>query len=215
MFMQGKHFQSNYLYVMMWFALFSTTPLIAQPPSTILKIGEVAPDWQDLIGTDDKPHGLADFKDKDVLVVVFTCNSCPYAVEYEDRFLAFAKEHCGEGKKVAFVAINANQVAEDLLPQMKAKAESKKFTFPYLFDATQEVARAHGALYTPECFMFNRERQLIYRGAFDDNPTAKEVKTQHVVNAVTAALAGNKPEVEETAAIGCAVRYARKKRVKS
>jgi peroxiredoxin len=187
----------------------------AQPPSTLLKIGDAAPEWKELQGTDDKPYALVDFKDRAVLVIVFTCNSCPYAVEYEDRFIAFANEHCAEGKKVALVSMNANQVAEDLPPKMKDKAAAKKFNFPYLFDATQEVARAHGALYTPECFVFNQDRQLIYRGAFDDNPNAKDVKTQHVVNAVTAALAGKLPDVSETPAIGCAVRYARKKRVKS
>lgn len=186
----------------------------AQPPSELLKIGDAAPEWKDLLGTDAKAYSLADFKEQAVLVVVFTCNSCPYAVEYEDRLIAFATEHCGEGKKVALVAMNANQVAEDLPAKMKEKATTKKFNFPYLFDATQEVARAHGALYTPECFVFNQHRKLIYRGAFDDNPTAKQVMTQHVVNAVTAALDGKKPEVTETPAIGCAVRYARKKRTK-
>jgi thiol-disulfide isomerase/thioredoxin len=186
----------------------------AQPPSTLLKIGDAAPEWKELIGTDDKPHALADFKAKEVLVIVFTCNSCPYAVEYEDRFIAFAKEHGGEGTKVAFVAMNANQVAEDLPPKMQEKAVAKKFNFLYLFDATQEVARAHGALYTPECFVFDKDRKLVYRGAFDDNPNAKEVKNHHVANAVAAALAGQQPAVTETPAIGCTVRYARKKRTK-
>src|SRR4051812_16507235 len=77
-----------------------------------LKLGSTAPDWKDLKGTDDNAYALADFKEKEVLVIVFTCNSCPYAKDYEERIMALAKEHCGEGKNTALVAINANKVKE-------------------------------------------------------------------------------------------------------
>src|SRR5688500_17477294 len=79
-----------------------------------LKLGGQAPDWSDLKGTDGKAYSLADFRDKDVLVIVFTCNSCPYSQDYEDRIIALVKEQCGEDQNTALVAINANKVKEDL-----------------------------------------------------------------------------------------------------
>jgi peroxiredoxin len=186
----------------------------AQRPEKLLQLGEMAPAWEALPDVEQKPHALLDYAPHDVLVVVFTCNSCPYAVEYEDRLIAFAKQQCGPGKPVALIAINANQVPEDAPEKMKQRAQQKGFPFPYLYDATQQVARNHGALYTPECFVFNKERKLVYRGAFDDSPNAAEVKTHYVASAVQATLAGKQPEPAETAAIGCAVRYVRARRAK-
>lgn len=179
-----------------------------------LKLGGTAPDWSDLKGTDDQSYSLADFKDKDALVIVFTCNSCPYAEDYESRIIAFTKEHCGDGKKVALVAINANKVKEDLPDEMKKRAKAKGFNFPYLWDETQQVARAHGAKWTPEFYVLDRDRKLIYRGAMDDDTDPKLANTNYVVDAVKAALAGKTPEIQEKPARGCAVRYERKPREK-
>jgi peroxiredoxin len=179
-----------------------------------LKIGDSAPEWAALKGTDGELYSLADFKDKDALVIVFTCNSCPYAQDYEDRLVAFAKKHCGEGKKTALVAINANKVKEDLPEEMKKRAEKKGFNFPYVWDETQATARDHGAIYTPEFYVFDTNRKLIYRGAMDDNTDAKQAKVNYVEEAVIAALAGGVPKVQETAAKGCAVRYEKRRRTK-
>lgn len=181
-----------------------------------LKIGDEAPKWAALAGVDDKLYSLDDFKQQTALVIVFTCNSCPYAVDYEDRLIAFAKEHCAkdeDGKAdVALVAINANKVKEDLPEEMKKRAEKKGFNFPYVWDETQATARAHGANYTPEFYVFDRDRRLIYRGAMDDHTDPKQAKVNYVAEAVKAALAGGTPKVQETGAVGCAVRYEKRRR---
>src|SRR5215213_2299969 len=89
-----------------------------------LKLGGQAPDWSGLKGTDGKAYSLNDFQDKDVLVVVFTCNSCPYSQDYEDRIIALVKQHCGDDQKAALVAINANKVDEDLPEEMEKRAKT-------------------------------------------------------------------------------------------
>src|SRR5205809_1143285 len=86
-----------------------------------LSIGDRAPDWSGLVGTDGQKHALADLTDKDVVVICFTCNTCPYAVDCEDRLIALAKRFTPEGNRCALVAINANKVKEDLLPAMEER----------------------------------------------------------------------------------------------
>jgi peroxiredoxin len=176
----------------------------------VLSVGDAAPAWKDLEGTDGKKHSLADLKDKDAVVVVFTCNSCPVAVDYEDRIIAFAKAHAGDGAKTAVVAINVNTVKEDLLPEMKKRAEKKKLPYAYLHDPTQEIGKKYGALYTPEFFVLNKDRKVVYMGALDDKSKADEAKVNYLEPAVKAALAGQAAEKGETLARGCMIRYARK-----
>lgn len=172
-----------------------------------LSIGDAAPAWSGLVGTDEQKHALADLADKEVLVVCFTCNTCPYAVDYEDRLIALAKRFAAEGGKCAVVAINANKVKDDLLPAMQERAKAKGFNFLYLHDETQEVARSYGATFTPEFVVLNKERKVVYLGAMDDSPDGKKITKRYVEDAVAAVLAGKSPEVKETPAVGCAVRY--------
>ena len=179
----------------------------------VLDIKDPAPKWAALPATDGKHYAFEDFNGKNVLVVVFTCNSCPYAVDYEDRLIAFAKKV--QDSKVGLVAINVNKVEEDLLPAMKERATKKGFNFPYLFDETQEIAKKYGAGYTPECFVLNKQRQVVYMGALDDSPDPSKVKTRFVELAVEAALAGKLPAKQETVAIGCRIRIERSRRSRS
>jgi peroxiredoxin len=180
-----------------------------------LKLGGQAPDWSDLKGTDGKAYALGDFADKDVLVIVFTCNSCGYAQDYEQRILKLAKSHCGQNQKAALVAINPNKIAEDLPEQMKKRAEAKGYTFPYVWDETQATAKAYGARWTPEFYVFNKQRKLVYHGALDDDNDAEKAKVNYVAEAIEAALAGQTPKVQEEPARGCAVRYERPKRTRN
>jgi peroxiredoxin len=177
-----------------------------------LSIGDAAPDWKGLEGTDGQKHSLSDLKDKEVVVVCFTCNTCPYAADCEDRLIALAKKFAAEGGKCALVAINANLVKDDLLPAMQERAKSKGFNFPYLHDATQQTAKSYGATYTPEFVVLNKERKVVYLGALDDSPDGKKVAKKYVEGAVAAALAGMTPQTTETPAIGCAVRYAKERK---
>src|SRR5262249_15577864 len=114
--------------------------------------------------------------------------------------------------KVGLVAINVNKVPEDLLPKMRERAEAKGFDFPYLFDGTQKIGTAYGAAFTPEFFVLDRNRQVVYMGGMDDSSDAAQVKANYIEPAVTAALAGKKPETAESPAIGCRIRYQRESR---
>lgn len=181
----------------------------------VLKIHDPAPEWKDLPGTDDRKHSLAELKSKDVVVVVFTCNSCPYAEDYEDRIIEFAKTHAGQGGRTALVAINVNKIEDDLLPQMKVRAEKKGFPFVSLFDETQQIAKDFGATTTPEFFVLNKDRKVVYMGAMDDDTDAKKAKRNYVAEAVTATLAGKEPQVKETVPVGCLIRFDRQRRKKS
>jgi peroxiredoxin len=177
-----------------------------------LSIGDAAPDFNNLDGVDGKPHSLGDLKDKEVVVICFTCNTCPYAVDHEDRLIALSKKFAAEGGKAAVVAINPNLVADDLLPAMQVRAKKKEFNFPYLHDVSkQHVAKSYGATYTPEFVVLNKDRKVVYLGAMDDSPDGKKVTKKYVEDAVAAALAGKSPETAETPAVGCAVRYAKER----
>ena len=175
-----------------------------------LSIGDKAPSWKELIGVDGAKHSLANLSDSKVVVVVFTCNSCPYAVEVEDRLVALHAKYSDRG--VALIAINVNKVAADLLPAMKEKSQSKGFRFPYLFDDSQQIAKDYGAIYTPEFYVLDQQRHVVYMGSIDDSPSGNEVTKRYVESAIEAVLSGSKPEVSETVPIGCRVRYERVRR---
>jgi len=176
-----------------------------------LSIGDKAPVWKELPGVDGKKHSTADLKKK-VIVVVFTCNSCPYAVDYEDRLVALFEKN--KRKDVQIVAMNVNKVPEDSLEEMKKRAKKKGFKFPYLYDETQKIARDFGATYTPEFFVLNKERKVVYMGAMDDSTDMKKVKHQYVQAAIDGVLSDKPIEKKETVAIGCRVRYERVRRTR-
>lgn len=184
--------------------------LIAGQFNTVLDIGVTAPAWKDLPGTDGQNHSFESVADAKVVVVAFTCNSCPYAVDVEDRLIALVKQF--EGKEVAVVAINVNTIDEDQLPAMKERAKEKGFTFPSLFDKSQKIAKDYGAKYTPQFFVLSIDRKLVYMGSFDDSPAGDKVTKTYVVDAINAVLAGKTPEVVETAPIGCRIRFERQRR---
>jgi peroxiredoxin len=172
----------------------------------VLKLGDTAPAWKDLPGTDGKKHSLGDHSSKELLVVCFTCNSCACSEEYEDRIIAFAKKY---QDRVGFVAINVNTIPEDRLDAMKKKADKKKFPFDYLYDETQKIARDYGATYTPEFFVLTKDRKIAYMGAMDDKTNLADVKERYLESAVDAMLKGEKPAKSETIARGCLIRWKR------
>lgn len=171
-----------------------------------LSVGDTAPAWNDLPGTDGKKHSLADLADKPAVVVIFTCNTCPTANDYEERIEAVAKKY---GDKVAVVAINVNSVVGDRLPAMIDRADRQKYTYPYLHDASQKIARAYGAEYTPEFFVLNDKRKIVYMGAMDDRSKAADAKENYLNPAIEAALAGKVAAKGEVLARGCRIRWTR------
>ena len=175
----------------------------------VLKIGDAAPAWRELPGVDGKKHSLEDLKGKKFVVVVFTCNSCPIAADYEDRIIAFAKKYENDA---AVVAINVNKIPADSLPKMKERAETKKFPYPYLFDETQQIAKKYGAMFTPEFFILDADRKVVYMGGMDDNSNPKLVKETNLEPAMAALLIGEKPPKTETLARGCRIRWAKERK---
>lgn len=189
--------------------LFLCRSVCAGEFNEVLSIGDAAPRWSDLTGVDGKPHSLSDLEGKKVVVVVFTCNSCPVATAYEDRIIAFANQHAND---VAVVAINVNRIEEDNLDQMKQRADSKQFPYPYLFDESQQIAKDYGAVYTPEFYVLGPDRKVVYMGGFDNHSEAELVTEKYLEPAVDAILHGTTIAKSETSAIGCRVRYTRQKR---
>lgn len=176
----------------------------------VLSIGDVAPEWKELPGVDGRSHSWEEVREAPAVVVVFTSNSCPYAVDVEERLIALHEKFADRG--VAVVAINSNTGRADQLPAMRERAEEKKFRFPYLDDASQEVAKAFGATTTPEFFVLDPKRKVIYMGSLDDSPDGKEVAKRYVETALDAVLSGNAPETAETVPIGCRIRFERARR---
>ena len=135
-------------------------------------------------------------------VLCFTCNECPVAIAYEDRFIDFSKEYAD--KDVKFIAINVNK--NENLEMMRERAEQKKFNFAYAYDKDGDSARLYGARVTPHLFIIDADGDVAYIGAFDDNMAAGKVKERYVALAVDALLAGRQPEVTETKAVGCTIK---------
>jgi peroxiredoxin len=192
-------------------AAFAVAVLAVSAQAAPLKIGDSAPAFSDLqCATSGKMCSLDNYKDKDVVVVCITCNHCPVAIAYEDRIVNFAKAYAGKTSKVGFVAINVNNLEEDKLPKMKERAKDKGFTFAYAYDPSQKIARELGAVKTPEFFVFNKERKLVYHGALDDNMKEEKVTKHYLADAVEATLKGETPKVQTSAPVGCGIMYERK-----
>lgn len=188
------------------------TGAVADDDPVDLKIGDEAPSWMDLVGTDDEKHSLSDFHDKQIVVVCFTCNSCPYSVDYEDRMIEFQKKFGERKEGIVLVAVNANLKPAEQLDKMKERARSKDFPFPYLMDETQKVATAYGAHFTPEFFVLNKDRRIVYKGAMDDQTAADKVEHRFVELAVEAALKNEMPVTTSHPARGCTIPYKRVRR---
>ncbi|HEY4312382.1 MAG TPA: thioredoxin family protein [Pirellulales bacterium] len=186
----------------------TATYAVAGEFNGVLSAGDAAPAWTALPGTDGQQHALADLKDKKVVVVVFTCNSCPVARDYEDRIIALAKQNPEE---LAIVAINVNRGPEDSLAKMTERAKERAFPYLYLADESQAIGRAYGASATPDFFVLSPDRKVVYMGSLDDNNDPAVAKANYVGDAVQAALAGTKPATAETFARGCGIRYARQR----
>ena len=163
----------------------------------------------ELPGVDDSNHALADYADNEAIGVVFTCNHCPYARAWEDRLIEIQAGFADRG--VQLVAISANDAKkypDDSFPKMKERSEEKGFNFPYLYDESQEVARAYGAARTPEVFLFDKGGTLRYHGAVDDNyDDSAAVRSHYLVDALEAVLGGREPATKETAPVGCTIKW--------
>jgi peroxiredoxin len=175
------------------------------------KPGDVASDFS-LKNIDGKMVSLNDFKNAKGIVVIFTCNHCPYAVMYEDRIVALNNKYASQGFPV--VAINPNDVSKqpsDSFENMQKRAQEKNFTFPYLYDESQKIASAYGALKTPHVYLLKKSGQLFtveYIGAIDDNPQdASGVKNRFLETAIEELKAGKSVTNKSAKAIGCSIKW--------
>jgi peroxiredoxin len=172
-----------------------------------ISVGTTAPDFA-LKGTDGGEHTLEGYGDADVLVLVQSCNHCPYVLAWEDRMIDVQSDYAGRG--VRLVAVNSNNASshpEDSYDRMVAHSSAKGFNFDYLHDPDQGLAHALGAERTPEVFVFDRDRRLVYHGAIDDNRDDTAVDQEYLRDALDAVLAGQSPPVAETAPVGCTVKW--------
>jgi len=173
----------------------------------MLELGQRAPDF-DLPGVDGRNHSLASFADKPVLVVIFSCNHCPYVKDYEERMVSIQKEFAGKG--VQFVAINSNDeqaYPEDSFPEMVKRAEERGFNFPYLRDKSQRVVEAYGAVCTPHIFAFDAKRSLRYRGRIDDSRDPAKVTSHDLRNALGDLTSSHEVRVPDTRPFGCSIKW--------
>lgn len=174
-----------------------------------LKLGKPAPmQTVKMMGVDGKEITLANAAGKQGTMVIFICNHCPWVKGWQTRIAAVGNAAMEKGLGV--VAINANdpsEYPEDSFDEMKTRAEQVGYKFPYVVDATSEVAKAFGASHTPEAFVFDAKGKLVYHGAVDDNMRdASAVKSHWLADAVNSVASGKKVAVAETKALGCSIK---------
>ena len=178
----------------------------------VYEIGDKVADFE-LLSTDENMVSINDYNDQKGLVIIFTCNHCPYSVAYEDRINALNVKFTDMGYPI--VAINPNDPKiqpGDSFENMKIRAKEKAFTFPYLFDAKQEVFKKFGAAKTPHVFVLNNsnnEFELVYVGAIDDHEDPDKVKDKFLESAIEALAAGKQPNPSYTKAFGCSIKVAK------
>ena len=195
------------------FALIAIVTLTAFTPMNVgggYDIGDIATDFK-LLNIDGNMVSLSDFKDAKGFIVVFTCNTCPYAVAYEDRIEALNKKYAKKGYPVVAIMPNNTDVKPgDNLKAMKVRAKEKGFTFPYLMDEGQKIYPQYGATKTPHIYILEKTKkgnQVKYIGAIDDNyKDASQVKMKYAEDAVDALLNGKEVKVSKTRAIGCSIK---------
>ncbi len=174
-----------------------------------LAIGDTAPDADvKMKSVDGRQLSIKDVAGPKGTLVIFSCNHCPWVHAWEERLVAIANAAPEQG--VGVIVVNSNDPAEypgDDFKGMQERARVKGYRFPYVMDATSRVGRAFGATRTPEAFLFDAAGKLVYHGAIDDNAEdAAKVTKPYLRNAVDAVVAGNKPAIAETKAIGCSIK---------
>jgi peroxiredoxin len=172
-----------------------------------LALGSPAPDFA-LRGVDGRVHTLDDYRDSELLVLIQSCNHCPYVIAWEGRMITVQDDYAARG--VRLVAVNSNDSSRyphDSFEQMAIRAGERGFPFDYLQDLEQTLVRALGAERTPEVFVFDRDRRLVYHGAIDDNRDDTAVGQHYLRDALDSALAGTVPALAETPPVGCTVKW--------
>jgi len=188
-------------------SLFLSTILMAQG----YQVGDEAKNFK-LINIDNTEVSLSDYKSQKGAIVIFTCNHCPYSIAYEDRIIALDEKYKPLGFPV--IAINPNDAElypSDSFSEMKIRATEKGFTFPYLYDEKQNIFPVYGATKTPHVYLLENKSgkfKVAYIGAIDNNvEDASKVTENYLSDAIDALIANEKPQVTQTKAIGCSIKF--------
>lgn len=187
--------------------IFAFAPAGSTPSNDVVGIGDKAPSFT-LKNVDGKMVSLDDYKSEKGIIVVFTCNHCPYAVLYEDRIIELHNKFAAKGYPVIAINPNDPQVQpEDSYEKMIVRANEKKFPFAYLFDENQSIFPAYGATRTPHFFLLDKKRIVRYIGALDDNPKeAAGVEEKFLERAIAALEKNTNPDPAVTKAVGCTIK---------
>ena len=182
---------------------------MALTPSTMLELGTTAPDFS-LPDTDGKTVSLKDFSGRKALLVMFICNHCPYVKHLRAGLAALGRDY--QEKDIGIVAISSNDInhtSEDSPQKMAEEKRSAGYVFPYLYDETQKVAQSYRAACTPDFFLFDKNRRLVYRGQFDDSRPGNQlpVTGKDLRQAIDETLAGKTPSAQQTPSIGCNIKW--------
>lgn len=196
--------------LMLFIAVFALTSFTTTTKEGGYKVGDIATDFE-LMNIDGETISLADYEDAKGFIVIFTCNTCPYAVAYEDRIIDLDKKYASKGYPVIAIMPNNTDVKPgDSMENMQKRAASKGFTFPYLMDEGQKIYPQYGATKTPHVYVLQKTEkgnQVKYIGAIDDNfKDAASVNTKYVEDAVDALLEGRTIKETSTRAIGCTIK---------
>jgi peroxiredoxin len=184
---------------------------MAVTPSKMIDLGTPAPGFQ-LPDPEGRLRALADYADASALVVAFICNHCPFVRHIQAGLARFGHDYAD--RDLAMVAVSSNDVAaypEDAPDRMAEEASRAGYVFPYLYDETQQVARAYGATCTPDFFLFDRDRRLVYRGQFDESRPGNGIPvTGHDLRAAAnAVLAGQPVSADQRPSAGCNIKWKR------
>lgn len=189
-----------------------TTSLMAQKNKPLDLGASIPMSEQMMIGVSNQEMSLEDIIEENGLLVIFSCNTCPFVVMWEDRYLEL-EEKC-QNKNIGMVYLNANKAkrdSEDSLEAMKAHAKKMGYNYPYLIDKNSTLANAFGAKTTPHIYLFNKQKKLVYKGAIDDNyQDATKVKENYLLDAIDQMVAGKEILITQSKAIGCSIKREKK-----
>ena len=174
-----------------------------------LAVADAAPPFR-LPRVDGRDRSLDDYADATALALVWSCNHCPYVQAWEGRMKQIQADYGDRGFRL--VAVNSNDAEsypEDSFDEMRRRAREQGFNFDYLYDEDQSVARLYGPERTPEVFLFDGDRRLVYHGAIDDSRDDRAVGRHYLRDAIDAVLAGREPQPAETPPVGCSVKWRR------
>ncbi len=173
-----------------------------------IKLGTPAADFS-LRGVDGQNYSLADFQNKKALVILFICSHCPYVQAVEERILQLHRDYASKGVQLIGICSNDSiEYPEDSAQNLKKRWKEKNYDFPYLVDETQDTARAYGAVCTPDIYVFDHDRKLVYHGRIDDNwQEPSQVTRRELAEALDQILNGSKPSEKQQPSMGCSIKW--------